>query len=249
MPRRSTNLVEHGAAALQTFEQDVPLLTTSDSHSMIEIHFSAKELVFGGDTFTKADPFARLSAVSPDDPTVALTEFGRTEVIKNTTSPAWHTGLKVAYHFEEQQLLKLEIWDEDKKGSSDLRHHTFQGAAVFSLAELMTSPQCALAKDLTKEVASTFGAAKPKYAGSVIIQAEELASCSEFLQLGLCGRSLANKGRYTLSLPPPPSTPTPTLPIPPFHRSFHIPYTPPSTIPYICSKTASSARATPTMSC
>ena len=187
-----SRFVDHGAAALTTFAQDVPLLLSSESHSEVELHFSCEALKFGGDLFSLADPFARLVLVEKDEEI----ELGRTEVIKNTTSPRWSNGIKCAYHFEESQICRLEVWDEDVKGSSNLNDHTFQGSCDFLLAEVMTSSDAALEKQLKKAISSTFGSAKDKIAGTVTIRGEEMECCSEYLQLSLCGRGLANKDGF-----------------------------------------------------
>jgi len=105
--------LDHGAAGAETFAQDVPLLFQSDAHSTLELHFNATNLVFGGDTFTLCDPFLRIFPVnSVTGNSLAKTlniPDQRTEVIKNTKNPSWFTGIKIAYHFEEVQYMRIEV--------------------------------------------------------------------------------------------------------------------------------------------
>ena len=51
-------------------------------------------------------------------------------------------------------IFLFEVWDEDKKGSRDMKDHELQGVATFSLGELMASKQGALTKGLSRALIS-----------------------------------------------------------------------------------------------
>lgn len=67
-------------------------------------------------------------------------EIGRTEVIRDNLNPDWAAQITFTYFFEVQQTLLIRIYDEDKKGSLDLRHHDFLGECSLSVGNLMCSP-------------------------------------------------------------------------------------------------------------
>ena len=66
-------------------------------------------------------------------------EIGRTTVVYDTQNPDFATTFKVKYHFEENQMLTVKVFDEDKKGSSNLRDHDYIGCVTVSLGQLMGS--------------------------------------------------------------------------------------------------------------
>lgn len=70
----------------------------------------------------------------------------RTEVIPNTLSPSWTVGIRLDYHFEEIQTLRVEVYDEDKPGSDNLNDHQLQGTCVFTMGQLMTANNSSLTK-------------------------------------------------------------------------------------------------------
>ena len=56
-------------------------------------------------------------------------EIGRSEVVHDSLNPKFVKAFEVDYFFEENQTLILDIYDEDKKGSSDLTKHDFMSVA------------------------------------------------------------------------------------------------------------------------
>ena len=97
-------------------------------------------------------------------------------------------------------MLRVDVYDNDAKDSTDLAKHEMQGVAQFSLAELMASQSQALTRNLARASSAakgkSIGAVVPPAGGKegrVTVHAEELAACSEFLELGLVGKRLANK--------------------------------------------------------
>mmetsp|Transcript_34942 Transcript_34942/g.45060 ORF Transcript_34942/g.45060 Transcript_34942/m.45060 type:complete len:693 (+) Transcript_34942:37-2115(+) len=178
-------------AAAKAFD-DMPLLSRSDAHTTVEIHVQARGLEVL-DTFSKSDPFARLLLVQNG---LADVEIGRTEVIPNTQEANWTIGFRVDYHFEEVQTFRLEVWDEDKVGSVNMNDHQLQGWCLFTMGELMSNGECSLNKTLKCEKKSMLGGSALKVAGTVTLRGEELIASSEFLQLGLRGKQLANKDGF-----------------------------------------------------
>ncbi len=45
-------------------------------------------------------------------------EIGRTEVIYDNHFPKFTKQFRLDYFFEEEQILRFDVFDEDKKGSS-----------------------------------------------------------------------------------------------------------------------------------
>jgi len=112
-------------------------------------------------------------------PSGRSTELGRTEVVRDTPNPDFCKTFQVSFVFEEQQLLTIRVFDEDKKGSTDLKKHAFIGAATLSLAELMTRPGRTLNVPLGKK----------SYA---VIHAEEISSCNDEFIFQFAGSKLKN---------------------------------------------------------
>ena len=52
---------------------------------------------------------------------VKWVQIGQTEIIQDSLNPKFSTPIIIDYHFEEIQVLQLEVWDEDDKKSKDLR--------------------------------------------------------------------------------------------------------------------------------
>jgi hypothetical protein len=137
------------AAAVSLFN-DMPLLSSSNSHSQVALNAKAAGLI-KMDTFSKSDPFAVFTGTIKG----ADVEFGRTEVIDDTQAPAWVKAIKVDYHFEEVQAITVRVYDEDQKGSADLSDHGLQGEATFVLSEVVTSPGGSVTKPLFKATGGT----------------------------------------------------------------------------------------------
>ena len=65
-------------------------------------------------------------------------EIHRTEVIENTHEPDFASKVQMSYRFEEQQVLKFEVYDIDSS-SSNLEEHDFLGVAACSLGQIISS--------------------------------------------------------------------------------------------------------------
>ena len=75
----------------------------------------------------------------------------------------------------------MDIYDEDKKGSHNLDHHDAQGEVNFTVAELMCGDNESITKSVLKD-------GRPY--GTLTIQGEEMASCSEHLRFQIAGSNL-----------------------------------------------------------
>ena len=145
----------------------------SDCHSTIEFHISCTNLK-KMDTFSNSDPFCVVY--------VNKAELGRTEVIRDTQNPKFTHSFVMDYFFEEIQTVRVEVYDEDKKGSSNLKDHDHQGSVDFHLGYLIGQN----GQSITVPIAGGRNS-------TMTIHAEEVAACSEFLSMQLKGTKLKNK--------------------------------------------------------
>lgn len=105
--------------------------------STVELFLSAKGLV-NRDSMSKSDPYATLSLQSTqpgprgEPPSMRWVEVARTETIMDSLSPSWVKQLKIEYHFEEMQNMKLSVWDYDDASPPD-----FLGECTMTLGRLM----------------------------------------------------------------------------------------------------------------
>ena len=132
-----------------------------------------------------------------------------------------HSCSRQDYYFEEVQNVRVVVYDEDKKGSQNLKHHDMQGEVTFTVAQLMcghTTRTHASANSApgthTHTCARTHMIALRAFIsrcgdnetitnpllkkgkagnGTLTIRGEEMASCSEHLRFQLAGKKLPNK--------------------------------------------------------
>lgn len=65
-------------------------------------------------------------------------QLGRTEHLKNSSSPSFSQRLRVDYHFETVQNLKFAVYDIDNS-SSDLGDDDYLGGAELTLGQVDTT--------------------------------------------------------------------------------------------------------------
>lgn len=70
---------------------------------------------------------------------LSLCQLGRTERLKNTSSPAFSERLRLDYHFETVQNLKLGVYDIDNS-STDLGDDDYLGGVELTLGQVHTKP-------------------------------------------------------------------------------------------------------------
>ncbi|MES1917663.1 MAG: hypothetical protein MHM6MM_009376 [Cercozoa sp. M6MM] len=102
--------------------------------SQVELFISCNDLP-KMDRLSRSDPFGVVSWIQPNG---TRTEIGRTETIYDTHDPQFTTQLRVEYFFEQNQKLRFDIYDEDKKGSHNLSDHDFIGYCEMQLSEVGT---------------------------------------------------------------------------------------------------------------
>lgn len=68
-------------------------------------------------------------------PALCFWQLGRTERLKNTSSPSFSERLRVDYHFETVQNLKLGVYDIDNS-SLDLGDDDYLGGVEITLGQV-----------------------------------------------------------------------------------------------------------------
>ncbi|KAL6048086.1 Copine IVb [Balamuthia mandrillaris] len=131
----------------------------------VELHVSCKKLA-DMDVFSKSDPMVVLY-VPKAEFSNKWTEFGRTEMIKDTLNPKFVKSFVMEYHFEKIQKLLFKVYDIDHE-NAPLSKQDYIGYAVFRLGELMTAKGQTISRTL-------LNTEHPKRKnGDIIIYAEEL---------------------------------------------------------------------------
>uniref|UniRef100_A0A3B4X159 Copine-3 n=1 Tax=Seriola lalandi dorsalis TaxID=1841481 RepID=A0A3B4X159_SERLL len=104
----------------------------ADCVTKVELSVSCSDLL-DKDVGSKSDPLCVLLQKTGGD---SWTELGRTERLKNTSSPSFSQRLRLDYHFETVQNLKLGIYDIDNS-SSDLGDDDYLGGVELTLGFLV----------------------------------------------------------------------------------------------------------------
>eukprot|EP00179_Madagascaria_erythrocladioides_P023978 CAMPEP_0198328632 /NCGR_PEP_ID=MMETSP1450-20131203/15593_1 /TAXON_ID=753684 ORGANISM="Madagascaria erythrocladiodes, Strain CCMP3234" /NCGR_SAMPLE_ID=MMETSP1450 /ASSEMBLY_ACC=CAM_ASM_001115 /LENGTH=639 /DNA_ID=CAMNT_0044032779 /DNA_START=165 /DNA_END=2084 /DNA_ORIENTATION=+ len=107
-------------------------------------------------------------------------EAGRTETIKNNLNPEFVKSFDMAYFFERNQELRIEMYDRDTKSDSHLNRHDYLGGAELTLAELVASPGQRLVRPLLNERNP-----RGRQRGDVILTVEEQAGLKKAISLDL----------------------------------------------------------------
>ena len=119
-------------------------------------------------------------------------EVGRTERLDNTLNPRWLSKLTIDYRFEENQPLKLEIYDWDtnnKFAKGKLKNQDFLGRLECTLAAVVSSP----GKQYTAVLRSESGT---KGAGMCYIVAEEVTGNKEVATFHFSAKDLDKKDTF-----------------------------------------------------
>ena len=89
----------------------------------VELQISCRNLL-DMDFFSKSDPFVVVYVQGKNK--AEWREMGRTETIMDNLNPDFVRSFKMDYLFEEQQLLRFDVYDLDSN-SRDLSAHDFIG--------------------------------------------------------------------------------------------------------------------------
>uniref|UniRef100_A0A8C3AWH6 Copine-3 n=1 Tax=Cyclopterus lumpus TaxID=8103 RepID=A0A8C3AWH6_CYCLU len=120
-----------------------------------------------------------------------LNELARTERLTNSSSPSFSQRLRLDYHFESVQNLKLGVYDIDNS-SSDLGDDDYLGGVELTLGQIVSS------KTLTRPLQLKKG--KPAGKGSITITAEEIKD-NRAIQLEFEAKNLDKKDTFGKSDP------------------------------------------------
>ena len=84
------------------------------------------------------------------DPRTQLVELvGNTTVIKNTENPDWPDQVLMNYMFEQTQVVKIQVYDQDTIDYMNLQKQDYIGEISFTLAKLMRSPNQKITVNVT----------------------------------------------------------------------------------------------------
>ncbi|CAL8336216.1 unnamed protein product [Lota lota] len=133
----------------------------ADCVSKVELTVSCANLL-DKDVGSKSDPLCVLLLSTGEN---QWEEVGRTERVKNCDSPSFSQRLKVDYHFETVQKLKLAVYDIDNK-SVDLKDDDFLGGVELTLGQIVAS------KTVTRPL--QLKTTKPAGKGTITVTAEEI---------------------------------------------------------------------------
>ncbi|KAI9549080.1 Copine-1 [Dissostichus eleginoides] len=169
-------------------DTDVKLFVKmTDCVTKVELCVSCTDLL-DKDVGSKSDPLCVLLQSTGGD---KWTELARTERLKNTSSPAFSQRLKLDYHFEKVQNLKLGVYDIDNS-SSDLGDDDYLGGVELTLGQIVAS------KSLTRPLQLKKG--KPAGKGSITITAEEIKD-NRAIELEFEAKNLDKKDTFGKSDP------------------------------------------------
>eukprot|EP01084_Bolivina_argentea_P033494 61941_1 len=114
----------------------------------VELFISCKDII-KKDLNSKSDPFVVVYIKS--NKSGRFEELGRTEVIYDNHYPSFSKQFRLDYYFEEEQILRFDVYDEDKKGSHRLKDHDILGSCTMSLGEIVHEPGMLMAKKLIRK--------------------------------------------------------------------------------------------------
>lgn len=164
----------------------------------VELKISCRNIL-DMDFFSKSDPFVVMYMKFQS----GWREVGRTETIMDNLNPDFVKSFIIDYLFEEQQILKFEVYDLDAN-TTDLSRHDLIGKFVTSLGSIVgenngkveQSLQVPSAKDNERNTTFTKNSL-----GTIIIRSEEVSTCKDVLNLQLCGKKLDKKDFFGKSDP------------------------------------------------
>ncbi|XP_037534901.1 copine-1 isoform X2 [Nematolebias whitei] len=159
----------------------------ADCVSKVELTVSCANLL-DKDVGSLSDPLCVLLQSSGGD---KWTELARTERVKNCSNPSFSQRLRLDYHFESVQNLKLGIYDIDNS-SSDLSDDDYLGGAELTLGQIVSSKTVTRPLQLKKN--------KPAGKGTITVTAEEIKD-NRAIVLELDAKKLDKKDTFGKSDP------------------------------------------------
>jgi len=164
-------------------------LSQSHLKERVELFISCKDLV-QKDFNSASDPFVVVS-MRDNHKGGSFSEIGRTEVMEDEPYPRFATQFKLDYYFEEEQVLRFDVYDEDKKGSAALRDHDFIGSCTLILGELLHAKGQVMSKKLLSKKKVQITNKKSKRYSSLTVTAEKVSTVgNELIALSLAMKGL-----------------------------------------------------------
>eukprot|EP01084_Bolivina_argentea_P057865 105680_1 len=153
----------------------------------IELFIACRDLI-KKDTQSKSDPF--VVVYIKDSKTKHWMEIGRTEVIYDNHFPKFTKQFRLDYFFEEEQILRFDVFDEDKKGSNKLKDHDILGSCTMVIGEIVHETGCIMAKKLMHKGRALRNKKTKKYS-SLIATVEQInASGNELITMQFSANGL-----------------------------------------------------------
>ena len=150
----------------------------------LELYFSARALP-RLDLLSKSDPFLVVSL--REGGRGAWREIWRSPTIKDCHNPSWTTPCTLPYKFEVLQELRIDVFDEDSPGVSDLRAHDYVGSASMTVGKVVGSRGSKWSGPL---VGSAGMPAVSGARGELTVRAEEVAGSTDVCHMQLAARGL-----------------------------------------------------------
>eukprot|EP01132_Coremiostelium_polycephalum_P005692 gene5692-7083_t len=155
--------------------------------SRIELRFTCSKLT-NKDTFSKSDPQVLVYQQKKGNWVLE----GKTEKINNNLNPIFKTPVTIDYLFEEVQNIKIVVMDIDKEISKH-DDDDLIGTTTVSIGSILSQPGGAILRELK----SNHG----KFAGNVMVQAEEIKTTGQNLNFRCFGVCLDKKDLFGKSDP------------------------------------------------
>ncbi|CAG7719447.1 unnamed protein product [Allacma fusca] len=165
--------------------------TAVEPTTVVEVSISCRDLL-DKDIFSRSDPMACVyyQPVGSNE----WIEFLRTEIIYNNLNPDFATKITMDYRFEEEQLLRIELYDIDSP-SMNLSDHDFLGFSECTLGQIVSAGFHGLQIPLSHN-RSKYYPILPKQnkmsKGCIILIAEELTQLKEELTIKFEGVSMGS---------------------------------------------------------
>jgi len=142
------------------------IVENTTNNPIINIHVSCKDLP-KTDLFGSSDPLAVLYA---PDKNGEYKEVARSEILWNTLNPKFVNFFQAMYIFQENQPLRIKIFDVDSKKNTDTSKHDYIGQVDFDLQYLVSYIDVPVTFDIVNEKR------QGKTYGQMIIVADQLES-------------------------------------------------------------------------
>uniref|UniRef100_A0A7N6BLF5 Copine-3 n=1 Tax=Anabas testudineus TaxID=64144 RepID=A0A7N6BLF5_ANATE len=159
----------------------------ADCVTKVELSVSCSNLL-DKDVGSKSDPLCVLLQSTGGDKWI---ELGRTEQVKNCSSPSFSERLRVDYQFETVQNLKLAVYDIDNS-TSNLNDDDYLGGVELTLGQIVASKTLTRPLQLKKN--------KPAGKGTITVTAEEIKD-NRAIELELAAKNLDKKDTFGKSDP------------------------------------------------